>query len=125
VATPAAASPAAANTQKASRLRTISCPCAFSVHTARELTRKATAEISIAPRAALIRVDLTFKHRVHVAADTPESSANRMSEPGAPWLEPGREVSCASRLSRRRCLHSTLPRALHERWVSPPWGLLI
>src|SRR4030095_13401063 len=47
-----------------------------------ELTTRATREITIAPRAALILVEPSFKQMVHVAADTPESIAKRIADVG-------------------------------------------
>jgi hypothetical protein len=46
------------------------------------LTKRATAAITIAPRAALILVAPSFKQMVHVAADTPESIAKRIADVG-------------------------------------------
>jgi hypothetical protein len=63
-------------------VRTISCPSALNVNIAAELTTRATTEITIAPRAALILVELSFKQMVHVAADMPESIAKRIADVG-------------------------------------------
>src|SRR5215831_18312368 len=71
--TRAAAIPATANSQNASCVRTISCPCALNVNIAAELTTRVTAAITIAPRAALILVALSFKQMVHV----PEEAVKR------------------------------------------------
>jgi hypothetical protein len=49
---------------------------------ATELTRSATAVITIAPRAALILADPSFKQMVHVAADAPERSAKTTADVG-------------------------------------------
>src|SRR4029453_1114724 len=80
--TPAAAIPATTNSQNASCVRTISCPCAFHVHITTEMTRRAGSEIPIAPRAALILVEPSFKQMVHVGADTPERIAKRIADVG-------------------------------------------
>src|SRR5215475_15337757 len=80
--TPAAAIPATTNSQNASCVRTISCPCALNVNITTELTTRATAAITIAPRAALILGEPSFKQMVHVAADTPESIAKRIADVG-------------------------------------------
>src|SRR5215510_4452305 len=80
--TPAAAIPATTNSQNAFCVRTISCPCALHVNITTELTTRATVEITIAPRAALILGEPSFKQMVHVAADTPESIAKRIADVG-------------------------------------------
>jgi hypothetical protein len=46
---------------------------------ATEFTRKAIPVITIAPRAALIFADPSFRQIVHVATDTPEKSANNIA----------------------------------------------
>src|SRR5919109_1404748 len=100
--TPAAAIPATTNSQNASCLRTISCPCALNVNIAVELTKRATAAITIAPRAGLILVDPSFKQMVHVAADTPESIAKRIADVGTftSLIALGLDGACAQRLTR-------------------------
>src|SRR4029450_757197 len=80
--TPAAAIPATTNGQNASCVRTISCPRALNVNITAELTKSGTVEIPIAPRAALVLVDPSFKQMVHVAADTPERIAKRIAAVG-------------------------------------------
>jgi hypothetical protein len=65
-----------ARSQNVSCLTTISCPPARIANMATELTRKDTPVITIAPRAALILVDPSFRQIVHVAADAPASRAN-------------------------------------------------
>jgi hypothetical protein len=60
----------------------ISRPCALHVNSTAELTTRATAAMSIAPRATLIVVDPSFKQRGHVATDTPESIAKRIADVG-------------------------------------------
>src|SRR5215470_7012149 len=98
--TPAAAIPATTNSQNASCVRTISCPCALNVNIAAELTKRATVAITIAPRAALVLVAPSFKQMVHVAADTPESIAKRMADGGTctSLITLGLDVACAELL---------------------------
>jgi hypothetical protein len=53
--------------------------------------------MTIAPRAALILVDPSFKQMVHVAADTPESIAKRIADGGTftSLIALGLDVACA------------------------------
>src|SRR5713226_9042016 len=76
--TPDAAIPAIARSHTPSREKTISCPPARMTSRASALTTKATLVMTIAPRAALIFVDPSFRQIVHVAADTPQRIAKRM-----------------------------------------------
>src|SRR4030095_13643366 len=75
-----------------------------------ELTTRATREITIAPRAALILVEPSFKQMVHVAADTPESIAKRIADVGTftslCWVMDGRG-------SHLRCLTSAKSPGFH------------
>jgi len=72
--------PARASSQNASRLKTISCPLAFMASTAAEFTCNPTAVITMAPRAALILVEPSFRQTLHVAAEAPESNANTIAD---------------------------------------------
>src|SRR5258705_1697497 len=77
--TPEAAMPAAASSHRPWRVTTRSCPPARMASSAIELTRKATAVMTIAPSTALIREAPSFRQMVQVAADRPERIAKRMA----------------------------------------------
>src|SRR5258705_13857515 len=75
--TPAAAVPARAMSQSASRVKTISCPLARVIRMTTALTRRAPLVMTSAPRAGVILVEASFKQIVHVAAETPARIAKR------------------------------------------------
>src|SRR5258705_2709530 len=77
--TPEAAMPAAASSHRPWRVTTRSCPPARMASSAIELTRKATAVMTIAPSTALIREAPSFRQVVQVAEDRPERIAKRMA----------------------------------------------
>src|SRR5262245_887811 len=74
--TPAAATPATASSPSASHRKSIACPRPRMTRSVAALATSAALLTTRAPRATLIFVDPSFKHSVHVAAETPASKAN-------------------------------------------------
>src|SRR5258706_14344729 len=110
--TPAAAVPARAMSQSASRVKTISCPLARVIRMTTALTRRAPLVMTSAPRAGVILVEASFKQIVHVAAETPARIAKRTARltrrgpAGARAAGDGRSAS----LGRPWALHLTTRR---------------